>query len=307
MNQKTIEYKSSVILWIFGVFFFIYQYGIRSVILNVLNGDLQRYFSIGATEMGQLVSLFFFAYMIAQIPVGILIDRFNLKSTLTVAFLCAAIGIIAFVSVDNYFVASLSQLFLGFGCSFSLVLLLKISDNFFPPQKSALASSIGVSFGSLGPVFLSPLLAALSKIYHWRNIVLGFGVLGIISAIVGYWTVYEKKLNPASVAKTYEKDSRQTKNYYGVLDSLKIIFSNVQFIWIGLFSMAIFGPASSFCDVWGISFVKQIYGIDAVKAASIVSLTYLGTILGIPLATFLSEKLQSYKKVMVYGSSITFI
>jgi sugar phosphate permease len=51
----------------------------------------------------------------------------------------------------------------------------------------------------------------------------------------------------------------------------------------------------------------RVYGIDRVQAASIVSLGYLGTIFGVPLVAFLSEKFQSRKKVMFYGSSITLI
>ncbi|MDR0678065.1 MAG: MFS transporter [Holosporaceae bacterium] len=294
-----------IILWVFSTIFFVYQYGIRSAVPNVFNEDLQHYFSIGTTEMGQLIGMFYIAYTVMQIPVGMAVDRLNKKLLLSVAFLCVALGTIGLVSTENYVMASIAQLFLGFGSSFSFLLVMKVSNDFFSKEKVAMISSISISCGSLGPVLMSPLFAHLSNIYPWKDVILGFGIIGIVLSIIGYIIIDEKKIGPCVALE--EQQKKQEDKCYGLLDSLKIIFSNAQFLWIGLFSMFILGPVSSFCDAWGISFVKSIYNISKVEVASIVGLIYFGTIFGAPLAAFLSEKFESYRKVMIAGSFILFI
>ncbi|MDR1982484.1 MAG: MFS transporter [Holosporaceae bacterium] len=304
MEKKSSKYMH-IVLWIFSTIFFVYQYGIRSAVPNVFNEDLQHYFSIGATEMGQLISMFYIAYTAMQIPVGMAVDRFNRKLLSAIAFLCVALGTIMFVGTNNYIVASAAQLVLGVGSSFSFLLVMKNSNDFFPKEKVAMISSIGISCGSLGPVLMSPLFAHLSGMYYWRDVVLAFGIIGIVLSITGYLIINEKEIGPCSISNEAEKE--QVEEYYGISDSLKIICSNSQFLWIGLFSMFILGPISSFCDAWGVSFVKSIYDISKVEIASVVGLVYFGTIFGAPLAAFLSEKLESYKKVMIGGSLILIV
>ncbi|MDR2107386.1 MAG: MFS transporter, partial [Holosporaceae bacterium] len=124
MSKKTSN-RASVALFVFGVLFFFYHYGIRSVVPNVFNEDLQRYFLIDATKTGQLIGTFYFTYMIAQIPAGIAIDKFSIKKILIFSFLCVACGMIAFVADNNYFLASTGQMLSGIGGAFSFVLLIK--------------------------------------------------------------------------------------------------------------------------------------------------------------------------------------
>jgi sugar phosphate permease len=129
---------------------------------------------------------------------------------------------------------------------------------------------------------------------------LWFGILGILAAIVGYFSIDTKKIRPLASSKTED-------DYFSIPESLKIISSNGQFLWIGLFSMATLGPVSCFCDAWGVSFLECVYGMGKMQAASIVSLIYLGTIFGAPLAAFLSKKFESYKKIMVLGGVLLFV
>jgi sugar phosphate permease len=287
-----------IVLWGFSVLFFIYQYGARSSVPNVLNNDLQQYFGVTAAEMGRLIGLFFITYTAMQIPVGILIDRLNVKLISVIACLSVALGMLAFVWTNSYQVASLAQLLIGFGASFAFVLVIKVSNDFFPREKVAFISSIGISCGSLGPVSLNLLIANLAEIYPWKNIVCGIGIFGIIIVIIGYLAVDMKKLpKPTDVNHSAEKQ-------LSIKDSIKVIISNIRILLIGIFSMTILGPVSAFCDAWGVSFMQSIYEVDKVAAASAVSMIYLGTMFGAPIAAYLSEKLKSYRKVMLGGSVI---
>lgn len=286
-----------MMLWIFCVAFFVYQYGVRSAVPNVLNEELRNGFSIGATQMGTLISLFYFAYTIMQIPVGLIIDRYNPKKIAIFAFACVSLGTIMFVATNSYLVAAVSQLFLGFGCSFAFVLVMKITNDVFPKERVALFSSIAISCGSLGPVIMSPLLAYLSQLYYWKSVVIFFGSLGFLFSLSGALLLKE-----CEITGECEIDNSNLN----IMGALNEIISNPQYLFIGAFSMLMLGPVSAFCDAWGLTFIKSAYDIDKVHAASVVSMVYIGTIVGGPILACIAEKCNSYKKVMLGGAILLF-
>lgn len=241
--------------------------------------------------------MFHIAYTLMQIPVGILADRFNSKTILASAFFIASCGTVIFANADSYLVGSIAQALLGIGSSFAFVLLMKVANDIFPREKVGLMSSVGLSAGALGAVLMSPLFAYLASLYTWRTVVLGFGLLGLALTLVIFF---------AADGGKQESSNNSNEERVGVCDSLKAVFANPQFIYMGLFSMAILGPFVSFCNAWGVSFVKCVYNADKIESASVVSLMNFGAIFGAPLAAVAAAKLGSYKKVMVYGS-IAFI
>ena len=287
MNRK------HVFLLLFCVAFFIYQYALRSAIPNVLNEDLQQYFKINATQIGSLVSLFYLAYTIMQIPVGIIMDRISIKWISTFAFLLFSLGIVMFSFAESYMIASIAQIFLGCSASFAFVLLMKVTNDYFPREKVALISSIAISAGSLGPVFGSPMLAYFSSQMPWKNVILAIGLFGISISCLGLIFINDRDII---------KSDRNITDIKSIIEDLKKITKNSQYFWMGLFSMAMLGPVSAFCDAWGISFMIHAYEFSKEQAAFVVSFVYAGTIIGGPLVAYLSEVLKSYKKVMIGGS-----
>jgi Na+/melibiose symporter-like transporter len=131
-----------------------------------------------------------------------------------------------------------------------------------------------------------------------------FGFLGIILAVIGFLVIDEKKIKES--APSCVSGENGEKNY-DIADSLKIIFSDSQFFWLSLFAMTTFGPVAAFSDAWGMSFIKNIYGIDRLQAASMLGMIYFGTVAGIPLVAFLDEKFKNHKKIMISGSLILFV
>ncbi len=293
MNKK----NTAIFLLSFCVLFFVYQYGIRSAVPSVLNEELQSYFSISATQLGSLISLFYLAYTIMQIPVGLIIDRMEVKKIAVITFSLFSFGIILLVYSQSYIFAAISQIFLGCSSSFAFVLIMKVTNDYFPSDKVALISSIAISIGSLGPVICSPTLTYLSSVFYWKNVLICMGILGFIFSFIGL--IFLKNTSKVS--------NIEISNEKSIFQNLKIISSNNQYIWIGIFSMMVLGSISTFTDAWGISFIRYVYGYTKEQSAFAISLVFLGNILGGPVIAHISHILQSYKKVMLCGSVILLV
>src|SRR5690349_6366498 len=62
------------IIWLLSALFMCYKYAIE-VSPSVMTADLMSAFSLNGTQMGNLAAAYFYAYLLMQIPAGLLIDR----------------------------------------------------------------------------------------------------------------------------------------------------------------------------------------------------------------------------------------
>ncbi len=288
--------KKYVFLLSFCALFFAYQYGMKSAIPNVLNENLQDYFGASASQIGFLVSLSYLAYTVMQIPTGLIMDRVSVKKIIVSSFALFACGLLALVSSSNYICAAISQVILGATSSFAFIMIMKVSNDYFPREKVALVSGLAISIGGIGPIICTPLIAHLSSYFLWHNIIRCFGALGILCSIIVFLGIKEKDLLKPEI-KT---------NSCSIFKDIKTIISDYRYIVISIFSMATWGACSSFCDAWGVSFITHAYNIPKEKAAFSMSFAYVGMMVGSPVLAWLSEKLNSFKKVML-GAATCFV
>ena len=285
------------LLWVFTVLFFAYQFGMRVSIPNVLNEDLQRHFAIGSKELGALISTAYMTYMLMQIPVGIFIDKISLKKIVFLSFFFTSLSLISFVSTKSLFIAWVSQIILGAATASGFAMIYKIANICFPRGKIAIATSLAISLSSLGVVGFGIMMAHLSKEFYWRDVVLVLGTIGLLFS--GILLLFVPDIENDTEEETHEHKS-------GVFDTAKIIFGKQKFLLIGFFSMMIYGTGSAFSETWGVSFIKHIYNVDIVEATSIVTMHFVGIVVGGLILAYFSEILRSYTKMMVIGSSMLF-
>ena len=146
--------------------------------ISVAHDALHAEFGISIVTFGYLLSAFNWTYAAAQLPMGILLDRFGVK----------AIGRIgSFLWCVASFGTALSP---GMGMFFSMRLLLGIGESptfpantkaighWFPRTELSLATSIFDAAAKLGPAIAVPFIGILLIHFGWRW---SFAASGILS------------------------------------------------------------------------------------------------------------------------------
>ncbi|MBR1735191.1 MAG: MFS transporter, partial [Alphaproteobacteria bacterium] len=293
MKNEKKRYNKIPSLWFFTIIFFAYQFGMRVSIPNVLNSDLQVNFSIGSKELGALISTAYMTYMMMQIPVGMFIDKISLKKIVFFSFFFTSAALITFAYTTNFWIAAIAQIILGIATASGFAMIFKIASICFSQQYIALAVSLALSFSSLCVVGFEIMMAYLTKAFYWKNIVILISIIGIFLSLILLLFVQDIK-NTSTKDEQYKKIS--------AFNTAKIIFSEKKFLLIGFFSMMIYGTGSAFSETWGVSFIKNIYNIDIVTATSIVSMHFIGIVIGGPILAYISRLVKSYTKMMIAGS-----
>ena len=283
-------------IFILGALFYCYEYFLR-IMPSVMYADIMRVFSINGLLFGSLSVFYYYAYTPMQPIVGILMDRYGPRRLLTIACLLCAIGSYLFAETSHLSIAEIARFIIGFGSAFAFVGILKLITIWFPPRQfaflSGLAAALGSSCAMLSEVSLSTMIDTLG----WRNTILFSAALGVGLTLVIYFVVRDHN--------KYEDHSESEPHYVNfkqVFIELWLLLKNKQ-IWInGMIAGLLYLPVTTFAELWGYPYFHQAYHFSKHLAAEAVSVLFLGFTLGAPLMGFISDKIRSRRKPLMFGA-----
>ena len=141
-----------------------------AVISPALVNDL----GLSSGQLSDLSAVFFYAFAVSQIPIGVALDRVG--SRITMAFLaCAAVsGTLIFAMGQTFAHLLIGRILLGIGMSGNLMVLLALLAAWFPVNRFAFLSGVAVSIGAMGNLLAATPLALLSLWIGWRGSFLAF-------------------------------------------------------------------------------------------------------------------------------------
>lgn len=121
-----------------------------------------RELGLSSDAMGTLTGAFFFAFALAQIPVGVLLDRYGPRRTNVGLLLVAVAGALVFAASTSLAGLALGRILLGIGSSGVLMGSIMIFARWFPPDRLASAISVMVAIGAGGVFILATWPLALA-------------------------------------------------------------------------------------------------------------------------------------------------
>ena len=118
------------IVWGVSLLFYFYQYFLR-VSVSGMEPQLSAYFHVSAISLSTIAALFYYAYIVMQIPSGILIDRFGPRKMMTLASAILTLGSFLFWQANTEFALDVARACMGVSASFGFVGVLTLSRNWF--------------------------------------------------------------------------------------------------------------------------------------------------------------------------------
>ena len=153
---------------------------------GVVKDDLMGEFNITSVTFANLGATYFYAYMIMQIPSGILADTLGARKTVTIGTLVAGIGSIIFGCAPSIVLAFFGRLLVGLGVSVVFISLLKIQSMWFKESEFGTMSGITSFVGNMGGVMAQTPLALLVGAISWRYSFVVIGLITILIASMAY-------------------------------------------------------------------------------------------------------------------------
>lgn len=171
-------------------------------VTSTLARDLALDFGLSAQDLGAFAGLFGLSFGLAQLLMGISLDRFGLRRTILSAFPLAIFGAALSAAAPSYAWLMLGQLLIGIGCSPAFLVCTLFVARHFPPERFAFYSGLSLGGGGLGLLFTGTPLAWVVQNWGWRT---GFALLAVMCLaawMLIFRVVHEPTLDSDSAQKT---------------------------------------------------------------------------------------------------------
>ena len=236
----------------------------------VVKDDLQKAFGIGAVQFAVIGSMYFYAYFIMQIPLGILADKIGPKKTVFIFSLIAAVGSIFFGLAPSLNIAYISRFFVGIGVSVVFVCLVKIQSRWFYSRNFALMIGFSGLAANLGAIIAqTPLVIAVNN-FGWRNTFVYMGIIMVMFAVLTFIFV---KDDPTDMGlpgmDEIENRPRVTVNL-NIFQALGSILSNPRTWIISVVYIGLYTGYTVILGTFGTPFLMTVYSIKKVEAANYI-------------------------------------
>lgn len=282
-----------------GLFFF-YEF-IQMNMISSLNQDLMRVYQIQATDLGILSSCYFLANVIFLLPAGQLLDRFSTRKIILVSLGICVVGTFGFAMANSLFLASVFRFFTGIGSAFCFLSCIRLASRWFPARRMALISGLVVTMAMLGGWVAQEPFTRVIEAVGWRNTILLDGLLGLAIMLAIFFVVSDY---PADKDQHFSHQKNQLSNL-GYWQSLKAAYFKKQ-NWLGAIYTCLMNlPIFLMGAAWGSLFLEQIHQFSRDEATSITGMIFFGTVIGSPLAGWLSDRIGRRKVPMLIGSVLS--
>ena len=152
----------------------------------VLGPTLAVEFGLTAGGLGLLSSVYFLAFAVFQLPLGVLLDRFGPRRVNATLLLVAALGGVAFAAAQTGAWAIAARGVIGLGVSACLMASFTAYVLWYPPERLPMMNAITFSAGAVGAMVATVPLELLLRVWPWRQVFLLL-VAATVAVSLGLW------------------------------------------------------------------------------------------------------------------------
>jgi sugar phosphate permease len=255
-------------------------------------------FGLDAAEAGLLASVYFLVFGLAQIPIGVLLDRLGPRRVQGVLLVIAAGGATLFGNASSFPELLVARAMIGLGVAGSLMAGLKSIVTWFPRERVALANGWMIMLGSLGAVTATAPADWLLNYVGWRSLfeVLTIGTFAVSGII--YMVVPERVVDPQIAAAT-----RKPLTLWSV-------YSDPRFLRVAPLSATCIGSAWALQSLWGSAWLTDVEGLDGQSRVTHMLFMAVGLSLGALLLGATADRLRKLNirtEVILAGVGVLFM
>jgi MFS family permease len=271
----------------------------------VIAPNLIHDLGLNAKTLGILGGSYFFSIALFQIPMGPMLDKIGPRFVTTSFLLIGGLGAFLFAFGSSFGEVLLGRVLIGIGMACVLMGAMKVFTLMFPPEKFATLVGIIVSIGTLGSILAASPLAYLTSTIGWRMTFAIAGGTTIIFAILIFFVLGGKKERGMILL-----NSPSSEPSMGIIQSIRSVLGSLVFWQIGAAAFSRYGTFISLQGLWFGPFLINNVGYSPVHAGNILTLLAIGSIVGGPIAGWLSDKPFFSKKSVgllglgLYGISL---
>ncbi len=279
MQAGIFRSKTSVVLWLTLIAFFAFQFILR-LTPGILREEIMLKYGVDTVQFGNLSAYYYLGYAGMQIPIGFMLDRYNVKLVSFCSIFVTAVGALISANSVNWDIILIGRLLVGMGSASGFLSVAKVSTAYFHEDHKSRLLGLAFTFGLMGAVVGGQ---PTKELFNLTGVSGGMNILGGICILIGVFVLLIRPDN------TSAKINTQSVNIGDVFTTL----CNPVVIYSGICGGLMVGSLEGFADVWSISYFQQIYGFSVHESINSTFTLYIGMCAGGPVLAYCGDKIKS--------------
>lgn len=263
---------------------------------GVVRQNLVDDFGLSGSAFGSLASMYFYAYMVMQIPVGYLADSLGARATVTFGMALAGAGSLLFGAASGPTLLFAGRFLVGIGVSTVFIAILKVISTWFHEREFATLSGVTNLIGNLGGVLAQAPLAWAVAAFTWRMTFAGIGLFSLLLAALCWLLI---RNTPADLGLPPVNPAPPTRNRPSFSEGFRAVLADWRIWPSSLFYAAVAGVYLAFSGAWGISYLQAVYELPRAAAAGVVSYSIFGAMAGGIVIGGASDRMGERKPILI--------
>lgn len=223
---------------------------------NAVVGPLLKdEFALSSSGIGLLTSTYFFAFALAQIPLGLLLDRVGARRVQAALLFVAAVGAVVFAKGRSLAALAAGRALIGLGVSGCLMAALHAFTERFGTHRLASVTGWMMAAGGLGALASTAPLDAALHVTGWRGI---FLFLAAATAATVVWIAVVVP-DPVGV--------RDAEHLSDQLAGMVTVFRSAVFWRVAPLALTMTGGFLAVQGLWSASWLVEVNGLSRSAAA----------------------------------------
>ncbi|CAL94701.1 MFS transporter [Azoarcus olearius] len=237
---------------------------VNAVISPALTAEL----GLSSAQLGLLTSTYFLAFGLAQIPVGIALDRYGPRRVEALLLLLAAGGAAVFALGEGFLPLAGGRAMIGLGVSACLMGALKGFASWYPAERQSSMTGFIMAAGALGALTASTPVEALLPWVGWRGVFWLVAASGLVVAVL-------------MITGLPDEAAHTSKDTLGAaLASVGHIFRSPAFLRFAAASACFTGGFMALQGLWAVPWLMHVNGLELARAAHYLVVLNVGMLCG---------------------------
>jgi len=224
--------------------------------------------------LGILSGAFFLSFALAQIPLGVALDRYGPRICMVSLMGLAVAGCLLFAYGQSEASLTFARILMGLGCSGLYMGPLTLFSRWFATRQFSTMVGVILAVGTIGTLMATTPLAWATQIYGWRGtFVLVSGIIVVVGALG--WLI----LRDAPPGDPFHERKRETLTES--LGGVRAVMKVPDFWPVFVMHLVCYASFVTLLGLWGGPYLNDIYGFDIVRSGNFLFVLALAQIIGL--------------------------
>jgi sugar phosphate permease len=263
--------------------------------IAVVAPDLTRELSLDAGDLSLISAAFFYAYALAQIPIGIMLDRAGPARVMPPLYLLAALGVVLFAWAESPGLMTLGRFLIGAGLACGFVGALKLLSLSFDPGRFATLTAVIISVGNIGTMAATTPLVLAAGEWGWRATFLAIALFHVGIVLIFTLAIRSRRL-------LLRREQVAPELRPGSFAGFRRVLGQRDFWLISIVAFFRYGIFAAVQSLWAGPYLMDVLGFSPLAAGNLLLLLSVGLIVGAPVSGYLSDSVLHTRKGIMVGA-----